>query len=128
LRVKRRSNRSTSRRTSAAKSLIERRRLRSAGWEGVAAGIDYLVNNVGSAHLTDLESTLGILRVNIEALTDLTHRFLLNILARRGRIFNVASSASFQPEPSHGGVLRQQGLPTCCRSLRRWRPNSAAPT
>jgi uncharacterized protein len=67
-------------------------------------GIDYLVNNAGFGTFglfaqTDLESTLGLLRVNIEALTELTHRFLPNILARRGRILNVASNASFQPGP-----------------------------
>ena len=44
-------------------------------------GIDYLVNNAGFGTFglfaqTDLDATLGLLRVNIEALTELTHRFL----------------------------------------------------
>jgi short-subunit dehydrogenase len=66
--------------------------------------IDYLVNNAGFGTFglftqTELDATLSLLRVNIEALTELTHRFLPNILARRGRILNVASTASFQPGP-----------------------------
>ena len=74
-------------------------------------GIDYLVNNAGFGTFglfaqTDLDATLGLLRVNIEALTELTHRFLPNILARRGRA---------------------PARPTCWRSPRRWRPNSPAP-
>jgi short-subunit dehydrogenase len=72
---------------------------------------------------TDLDNTLGLLRVNIEALTELTHRFLPNILARRGRILNVASTASFQRAWRCTAPARH----TCCRSPRRWRPNSAAP-
>ena len=74
-------------------------------------GIDYLVNNAGFGTFglfaqTDLDATLGLLGVNIEALTELTHRFLPNILARRGRA---------------------PARPTCWRSPRRWRPNSPAP-
>ncbi len=52
----------------------------------VAAGIGFLVKNAGFGTFglfaqTDLDATLGLLRVNVEALTELTHRFLPNILA-----------------------------------------------
>jgi uncharacterized protein len=64
--------------------------------------IDYLVNNVGYGLYglfkdTRLEDVLAMMRINMETLTILTNRFLPGILARKGRIMNVASTAAFQP-------------------------------
>ncbi len=39
------------------------------------------------------------MRLNMETLTILTKRFLPEIIARRGKVLNVASTASFQPGP-----------------------------
>jgi len=71
-----------------------------------AAGIriDYLVNNAGVGTFgtfaeSDLDAQLAMMRLNMEALTVLTHRFLPAIRARRGKILNVASTAAFQPGP-----------------------------
>lgn len=66
--------------------------------------IDYLVNNAGyglfgeSRHL-DLEAELAMMTLNMTALTVLTKRFLPQLLARRGKVMNVASTAAFQPGP-----------------------------
>lgn len=67
--------------------------------------IDVLVNNAGfglAGAVSHIEPTaqLGMLAVNVTALTDLTQRLLPGMLARRsGRILNVASTAAFQPGP-----------------------------
>ena len=67
--------------------------------------VEMLVNNAGFASYgpfaeSDLDHELAMIRVNIEALTHLTRRFLPGMLARRrGRILNVASTAAFQPGP-----------------------------
>ena len=67
--------------------------------------VDILVNNAGiGLHgrfwETDLDRQIEIIRVNVEALTALTGRFLPAMVARgRGRIVNVASTAAFQPGP-----------------------------
>jgi short-subunit dehydrogenase len=68
--------------------------------------VDVLVNNAGYgaaghfAHETDLRSELEMIQVNITALTHLTKLFLPAMVDRkRGRIMNVASTASFQPGP-----------------------------
>ncbi len=66
--------------------------------------VDYLVNNAGIgtfgpfAHIP-VETTEGMLRLNIEALTTLTRLLLPGIVARRGKIMNIASTAAFQPAP-----------------------------
>jgi short-subunit dehydrogenase len=65
-----------------------------------------LVNNAGLMETgafkdADTETLLGIVRLNVEALTALTSLFLKPMAARgRGRILNVASLAGFQPLPS----------------------------
>ncbi|WP_199699346.1 SDR family NAD(P)-dependent oxidoreductase [Oleomonas cavernae] len=65
-----------------------------------------LVNNAGFGdgndfHQAPRDKTLGMIQVNITALTDLMHAFLPGMVARgRGRILNVASTAAFQPGPS----------------------------
>jgi NAD(P)-dependent dehydrogenase (short-subunit alcohol dehydrogenase family) len=89
-------------------------------------GIDYLVNNAGFGTFglfaqTDLDATLGLLRVNVEALTELTHQ---HPGAPRPNL-ECGIDGIVPARAVHGGVLRQQGLR--CRSPRRWRPNSPAP-
>lgn len=71
---------------------------------GLAIGI--LVNNagyglLGSFEATDREDELRMIRLNVEALVELTKRLLPSILAagRAGGILNVASTAAFQPGP-----------------------------
>jgi short-subunit dehydrogenase len=67
--------------------------------------VDYLVNNAGfgatgAFHTADLARQLEMIRVNILALTDLTHRFVRGMVARqRGGVLNIASTAGFQPGP-----------------------------
>jgi len=67
--------------------------------------VDVLVNNAGFGvngkfAETDLEKELGMIQVNITALTHLTKLFLRPMVERgRGRILNVASTAAFQPGP-----------------------------
>lgn len=71
-----------------------------------AAGVEveYLVNNAGyglfgwAADL-DREDQLGIVDLNVRALTDLSLRFADSIARLRGGILNIASIASFLPGP-----------------------------
>ena len=65
---------------------------------------EILINNagyglLGSARDLDREGQLGIIDLNIRALSELTLRFLPDITANRGRILNVASVAAFLPGP-----------------------------
>jgi short-subunit dehydrogenase len=71
-----------------------------------AAGIviDFLVNNAGYGLFGEfkdlqLEDELAMMTLNMTSLTVLSKCFLPQILARRGRIMNVASTAAFQPGP-----------------------------
>jgi len=72
---------------------------------GLGASIDILVNNAGyGTHgpfaESDIAKELGMIDLNVRALTHLTRLFLPSMLARkRGRILNVASTAGFQPGP-----------------------------
>jgi len=67
--------------------------------------VDLLVNNAGfGAHgefwKLPLERQSEMLRLNIVALTELTHLLLPAMVARRrGGIINISSTASFQPVP-----------------------------
>lgn len=67
--------------------------------------VDFLVNNAafgtwGPFLDQTLDSQLDMLRVNVVALTELTHRFLPAMRDQgRGRVLNVASTAAFQPGP-----------------------------
>jgi len=67
--------------------------------------IEYLVNNAGFGTFgpfatTDVDETMGLVRLNIGALTELTARFLPEMVERHsGRVLNVASAAAFQPGP-----------------------------
>jgi short-subunit dehydrogenase len=70
--------------------------------EGVE--IDYVVNNAGfglfgKAIDRDRAGQLGIIAVNIRALTDLSLRFSDSVIRHRGGILNVASIAGFLPGP-----------------------------
>lgn len=81
----------------AAEALAEAIRAR-----GLA--LDTLINNAGYGRFglfesSSLEEQLGMIRLNVEALTALTRLFLPDLVARRGRILNVASTAAFQPGP-----------------------------
>ncbi|AWN23817.1 short-chain dehydrogenase [Deinococcus irradiatisoli] len=76
------------------------RRVREAGLR-----VDVLINNAGFAsygefHSLTLQSQLDLIQLNITALTELTHRFLPGMLARRrGGVLNVASTTAFMPGP-----------------------------
>jgi hypothetical protein len=67
--------------------------------------IDLLVNNAGFGSFgdfakLDLARQLNMIQLNVSALVELTHRFLLPMLQRRGGvIINVASTAAFQAVP-----------------------------
>jgi len=64
-----------------------------------------LVNNAGfgwhgAFAETELQRSLDMMHVNMDALVNLTHLFVQPMLARRaGKILNVASTAAFQPGP-----------------------------
>ncbi len=86
-------------RPQAAQTLFEA--VTAAGWS-----VDCLVNNAGFGGLGYFEempaSQLSdMLQVNVVALTELTRLILPGMVARkRGRILNLASTASFQPGPN----------------------------
>lgn len=67
--------------------------------------VDALINNagfglVGKFWELDAAQQLGMINLNIAALTQLTRLFSPGMIARgRGRILNVASTAAFQPGP-----------------------------
>lgn len=65
--------------------------------------VSLLINNAGFGHVgqileTDVERIKELIRLNIEALTDLTYRYLPDMIkAGEGSIINVSSVAAFQP-------------------------------
>lgn len=67
--------------------------------------VDILINNAGFGLYgpfadSDAKASLGMVEVNIAALTTLTRLALPGMIERkRGRIMNVASTAGFQPGP-----------------------------
>ncbi len=67
--------------------------------------VQYLVNNAGFGsngrfHKLDLSKELQMVDLNIRALTELTHLFLQDMIAKKqGRIMNVGSLAGYQPGP-----------------------------
>ncbi|MBP0000064.1 MAG: SDR family oxidoreductase [Cyanobacteria bacterium SID2] len=73
--------------------------------EGRGVSIDLLVNNAGfgdygAFSLRDRSKLLAMVQLNVTALVDLTHRFLVPMQQRRrGSIINVGSIAGFQPLP-----------------------------
>lgn len=72
---------------------------------GRGAEIDVVVNNAGfgargTVAELELERQVGMVQVNVAALTELTRLFLPAMLERgRGGILNVGSTAGFQPGP-----------------------------
>lgn len=70
--------------------------------EGVE--VEYVVNNAGfgmfgQAIELDREEQLGMIAVNIRAMTDLSLRFADDLIRHRGGILNVGSIAGFLPGP-----------------------------
>ena len=68
------------------------------------ATIDMLINNAGfglAGEVADLDAAeqMNIIDLNVGALVALTLRFLPDLIAARGRILNVASTAAFLPGP-----------------------------
>jgi short-subunit dehydrogenase len=67
--------------------------------------VDVLVNNAGYGARgrfaeRDEDEQMGMVHVNVTALTQLTHRLLPAMIERgRGGVLNVASTAAFQPGP-----------------------------
>lgn len=67
--------------------------------------IEVLINNAGfgahgSFHEADLATQLGMMQLNMIALTELTHFVLQDMVARgSGRVLNVGSVAGFLPGP-----------------------------
>ncbi|MEM8679633.1 MAG: SDR family oxidoreductase [Planctomycetota bacterium] len=67
--------------------------------------IDYLMNNAGFGghgrfHERPWDKDHAMIQLNVTTLTELTHRFLQDMVARqRGRILNTASTAGFLPGP-----------------------------
>jgi len=71
-----------------------------------AAGVEveYMVNNAGfglfgASNTLDRAAQLGMIAVNVQALTDLSLRFSDSVIRHRGGILNVASVAGFLPGP-----------------------------
>jgi short-subunit dehydrogenase len=76
----------------------------TAALDAAGASVEILVNNAGyglagAARDLDRAEQLGMIDLNIRALIDLTLRFLPQIVAARGGVLNVASTAAFQPGP-----------------------------
>jgi short-subunit dehydrogenase len=73
--------------------------------ERAGLGVDWLVNNAGFGTMgrfdrLPLERELQEIRLNVEALVELTHRFLPAMVARgRGVVMNVSSVGGFIPSP-----------------------------
>ncbi len=71
--------------------------------------VDILVNNAGVGTIGPVvdstpEAEVGQVRVNVEALIDLTTRAVQQMVPRgRGAILNVGSTAGFQPFPGQSG-------------------------
>lgn len=67
--------------------------------------VDVLVNNAGFGHTgayaaEPIAPQLGMVDLNVRALTELTHIYWKGMLAnKRGGVLNVASTAAFQPGP-----------------------------
>jgi uncharacterized protein len=68
------------------------------------ASVEILVNNAGYGLLgeaadSDWAEQLGIIDLNVRALTDLSLRFAKELIANKGRLLNVASVAAYMPGP-----------------------------
>ena len=73
--------------------------------KGRGLAVDVLVNNAGFGHAgalatAPIDTTLGMVDLNVRALVELTHVYWDEMLKRgRGGVLNVASTAAFQPGP-----------------------------
>lgn len=71
----------------------------------LGVSVDYLINNAGFGghgffHEREWQQEESMIRLNILALTELTHLFLPEMVKRKsGKILNVASTAAFLPGP-----------------------------
>ncbi|HET8593365.1 MAG TPA: SDR family oxidoreductase [Solirubrobacterales bacterium] len=67
--------------------------------------VEVLVNNAGFGHQADFatsprERMVGMVRLNVEAVVDLTSRYVAGMVERgRGAVINIASTGAFQPLP-----------------------------
>jgi short-subunit dehydrogenase len=67
--------------------------------------VEYLINNAGFGDFKNFanenwDTIMGMIDLNIKALTKLTHLFVPDMVKRKsGKILNVASTAAFQPGP-----------------------------
>jgi uncharacterized protein len=67
--------------------------------------VEVLVNNAGFGHQADFatsppERMVGMVRINVEAVVDLTGRLIPGMIERgRGSVINIASTSAFQPLP-----------------------------
>jgi uncharacterized protein len=73
----------------------------------IGVGVEYLVNNagfglMGETAALDAKEQVEMVDLNVRALTELTLRFLPQIVAAKGGVMNVASIASFMPGPGMG--------------------------
>ena len=76
----------------------------AAALAGAGAEVEFVVNNAGyglfgSAIELNRAEQLGIIAVNIRAMTDLSLRFSDQLIRHRGGILNVGSIAAFLPGP-----------------------------
>jgi short-subunit dehydrogenase len=76
----------------------------AADLAAAGASVETLVNNAGyglNGGMRDLDrgQQVGMIDLNIRSLTDMTLRFLPEIVGARGKILNVASVAAFLPGP-----------------------------
>ena len=82
----------------------ERDRLQSE-LGGRGGAVEVLVNNAGFGHQADFatsprERMVEMVRLNVEAVVDLTSRFITPMVERgRGSVINIASLGAFQPLP-----------------------------
>jgi uncharacterized protein len=66
--------------------------------------VDFLINNAGVGAFgkfqdSDLQAELAMMTLNMSSLTVLNKLLLPELIKRRGKIMNVASTAAFQPGP-----------------------------
>jgi len=86
-------------------SKVEERDRLTRELRGSGRAVEVLVNNAGFGHQADFaisptERMVGMVRINVEAVVDLTGRFLPGMVERgRGSVINIASTAAFQPLP-----------------------------
>jgi short-subunit dehydrogenase len=78
--------------------------------------VDVLINNAGfgiKGRVSEipLNEELGMIQVNITSLVELTKRYLPNMIKeKKGKILNVASTASFQPGPFMSGYYASKAF------------------